>query len=88
VDPRAGLDDVEKRKFFTLPGFKSDPLVIQAIARCYTDYAIPAPHENNSSHNKNKREKGETQNNEISALPSRGKEVIQICSLFNDAVSN
>jgi hypothetical protein len=23
VDPRAGLDDVEKRKFFTLPGLKT-----------------------------------------------------------------
>jgi hypothetical protein len=26
VDPRAGLDDVEKRKFFTLPGLELQPL--------------------------------------------------------------
>jgi hypothetical protein len=26
VDPRAGLDDVEKRKFFTLPGLELRPL--------------------------------------------------------------
>jgi hypothetical protein len=26
VDPRAGLDDVEKRKFLTLPGLKPRPL--------------------------------------------------------------
>jgi hypothetical protein len=27
VDLRAGLDDLEKRKFFTLPGFELRPLV-------------------------------------------------------------
>jgi hypothetical protein len=27
VDPRAGLDDVEKRKFLTLPGLELSPLV-------------------------------------------------------------
>jgi hypothetical protein len=26
VDPRAGLDDVEKRKFLTLPGLELQPL--------------------------------------------------------------
>jgi hypothetical protein len=26
VSPRAGLDDVEKRKFLTLPGFELQPL--------------------------------------------------------------
>jgi hypothetical protein len=26
VDPRAGLDDVEKKKFLTLPGFELRPL--------------------------------------------------------------
>jgi hypothetical protein len=26
VDPRAGLDDAEKRKFFTLPGLELRPL--------------------------------------------------------------
>jgi hypothetical protein len=40
-DPRAGLDDVEKRKFLTLPGL--DPSVDQPLASRYIDYAIPAP---------------------------------------------
>jgi hypothetical protein len=26
IDPRAGLDDVEKRKFLTLPGLELQPL--------------------------------------------------------------
>jgi hypothetical protein len=38
VGTRAGLDDVEKRKFLTLPG-----LELQLVASRYTDYAIPAP---------------------------------------------
>jgi hypothetical protein len=37
LDPRAGLDDVEKRKFLPLPG------LVQPVASRYTDYAIPAP---------------------------------------------
>jgi hypothetical protein len=41
VGPRAGLDDVEKRKFLTLPG--QDRSVVQPVASRYTDYAIPAP---------------------------------------------
>jgi hypothetical protein len=36
VDPRAGLDDVEKRKFFTLPGFELRPSVVQPVASRYT----------------------------------------------------
>jgi hypothetical protein len=39
VDPRAGLDDVEKRKFFTIPGLNSYPSVVQPVASRYTDYA-------------------------------------------------
>jgi hypothetical protein len=35
VDPRAGVDDVEERKFLTLPGSNSDPSVVQS--------AVPAP---------------------------------------------
>jgi hypothetical protein len=42
VEPRTGLDDVEKRKFLTLPDSKSDPSVFQPVASCYTDGAIPA----------------------------------------------
>jgi hypothetical protein len=37
VHSRAGLDEVEKRKFLTLPGLELRP-----FGR-YTDYAIPAP---------------------------------------------
>jgi hypothetical protein len=43
VDPRAGLDDVEKRKFLTLPGLEFRLLAVQPVDSCYTDYAIPAP---------------------------------------------
>jgi hypothetical protein len=35
VDPRAELDDVEKKKFLTLPG-------LQPVTSRYTDWAIPA----------------------------------------------
>jgi hypothetical protein len=44
VDPRAGLDDMEKWKlFFTLPGLELPlPLVVQPVASRYTDWAIPA----------------------------------------------
>jgi hypothetical protein len=53
VDPRADLDDVEKRKFLTQPGL-SDLSVVQAVASRYTDYAIPAPFESmvNINHSK------------------------------------
>jgi hypothetical protein len=44
VDPRAGLDDMEKRKFLTIQGLNSDPLVVQPVVSRHTDYAIPAPH--------------------------------------------
>jgi hypothetical protein len=40
--PRAGLDDMEKRKFFTRDS-NSEPLVVQAEASRYTNYAIPDP---------------------------------------------
>jgi hypothetical protein len=43
VDPRAGLDDVEKRKFLTLPGLELRPLGRPAVASRYTDCAILAP---------------------------------------------
>jgi hypothetical protein len=41
VNSRAGLDNVEKRKFFTLPGLELRPL--GRPARIHTDYAIQAP---------------------------------------------
>jgi hypothetical protein len=43
VDPRAGLDDMEK-KFLNLPGLELDPSVVQPIASRYTDYAVPDPY--------------------------------------------
>jgi hypothetical protein len=32
VDLRAGLDDLEKRKFLTLPGLELRPLGVQPVA--------------------------------------------------------
>jgi hypothetical protein len=41
VGPRAGLEDVEKTKFLILPGLELRSSVVQPVASCYTDYAIP-----------------------------------------------
>jgi hypothetical protein len=41
VDPRAGLDDVEK-ELLTLPGFELRRLGRQPVPGRYTNYAIPA----------------------------------------------
>jgi hypothetical protein len=35
VDPRAGLDDVEMRKFLTPAGLNSDPSVVQPVVSRY-----------------------------------------------------
>jgi hypothetical protein len=44
VDPSAGLDNWEKRKFLILPGLELWPLsVLQLIASRYTGCATPAP---------------------------------------------
>jgi hypothetical protein len=44
VDPRAGLEDVEKGTFLNLyRHLNSDPSVVQPVASRYTDWAIPAP---------------------------------------------
>jgi hypothetical protein len=43
VGPRTGLDDVERRKFLTLPGLEPDASVVQPVGSRYTDYAIAAP---------------------------------------------
>jgi hypothetical protein len=44
VHPRASLDDMEKWKFFTLPGLELPlPLVVQPVASRHTAWAIPAP---------------------------------------------
>jgi hypothetical protein len=42
VSPKASLNDVEKRKFLTLPGLELNPLVVQPIASCSTDCTIQA----------------------------------------------
>jgi hypothetical protein len=39
VGPRAGMDDMQKRKFLS----NSDPLVVQPVASGYTDCAISDP---------------------------------------------
>jgi hypothetical protein len=41
VGPSADLDDVEKRKFLTLPGLELRTLGVLPVASRYTDYAIP-----------------------------------------------
>jgi hypothetical protein len=43
VGPRAGLDDMERRQFLTLPGHNSEPSVVEPVASRYTDCVIPAP---------------------------------------------
>jgi hypothetical protein len=40
LDPRAGLDDMEKRKFSPYRYSNSDPSVAHPVASRYTDYAI------------------------------------------------
>jgi hypothetical protein len=45
VDPKVGLDDVEKRKFLHCQDSNSDPSVFQPVASRYTAYAIPAHYE-------------------------------------------
>jgi hypothetical protein len=35
VDSRAGLEDVEKRKFVTLPGLELEPSLVQPVANRY-----------------------------------------------------
>jgi hypothetical protein len=53
VNPRAGLDDVEKRKFLTLLGFELLPSVVQPVSSRCTDYAIPAHNNENETENNN-----------------------------------
>jgi hypothetical protein len=38
VGPRAGLDDIKKGKFLTLPELELRPSVIQPVASHYTEY--------------------------------------------------
>jgi hypothetical protein len=41
VDPRAGLDDLEKRKFLTLPGFELRPLGRPALSQSLYRLSYP-----------------------------------------------
>jgi hypothetical protein len=43
VDPSVDLDDGEKRKFVTLPGFELRPLGRPARRQSLYRYTIPAP---------------------------------------------
>jgi hypothetical protein len=43
VDSRAGLNNVQKRKFLILLDSNSNPSAVQPIASRYTDYTILAP---------------------------------------------
>jgi hypothetical protein len=40
---RAGVDDVERRKYFLYRVSNCDPSTVQFIANCYTDCTIPPP---------------------------------------------
>jgi hypothetical protein len=41
VSSRAGLDDLEKRKFLIQPGLELRTLIVQPVASRCTDYATP-----------------------------------------------
>jgi hypothetical protein len=43
VGPRAALDDVEKRKFLTLPGLELQPVGRPASSKSLCPLSIPAP---------------------------------------------
>jgi hypothetical protein len=43
VNPRAGLDDVEKRKFLTLPGLELRPLGLPACSQLQYGQRYPDP---------------------------------------------
>jgi hypothetical protein len=43
VDPRIGLEDVEKKNVCPYRGSKPDPSAVQPVSSRYTDYAIPTP---------------------------------------------
>jgi hypothetical protein len=43
VGPIASLDDAEKRNYTPYRDLNTNHSVVQPVASCYTDYAIPAP---------------------------------------------
>jgi hypothetical protein len=42
VGYRASMDDIQKRKFLTVPGLELRPSAVQLVPSRYTNYAIPA----------------------------------------------
>jgi hypothetical protein len=50
VDPRTGLDDVEKRKFLNLPGLELQALGRPTRSQRYTDYSIVVPRRTGTMH--------------------------------------
>jgi hypothetical protein len=44
VDPRAGLDDLEKRKFLTLPGLELRPLGRPTLPVDIGEYSVSSPY--------------------------------------------
>jgi hypothetical protein len=53
VDPRADLDNVEKRKILTLPGLELRPLGHPAHSQSLTRIRYPDSHNNNNNNNNN-----------------------------------
>jgi hypothetical protein len=53
VDPKAGLDDVEKKKFLTLPGLELRPLPHSARSQSLYRLRYPRSNKGLSSHNNN-----------------------------------
>jgi hypothetical protein len=51
VGPRTGLDDVEKRKFLTLPGLELRPLCRPARSQSLYRLRYPAPYMDSRSYN-------------------------------------
>jgi hypothetical protein len=45
MDPLAGLDDMEKRKFLTLPGLEFRPLSRPALSQSLYQLRYPAPYQ-------------------------------------------
>jgi hypothetical protein len=43
MDPRTGLENVERRKVLPLPGLELLPSTVQPVASRYTDCATPEP---------------------------------------------
>jgi hypothetical protein len=75
VEPRAGLDDLERRKFLTIPGLELRNL--GGPASSYTDYAIPTPrHDERQIINKYSREESVNKGTDLSQISNIYVELI------------